>query len=174
MLLVASDLMAQQAGPEPLDGIKAVIHDSLLNEMEGSWKLTGKIMGRTVEHSVEAGWVLNRQFLRIHEKQLGAAAGDNVPYEAIVFVGFDHASDRYVVHWLDVFGGRFSETLGYGTRAGDTINLVFEYPEGPFHTSFRWDPKTNTWQWHMEQKDGAGKWTEFADVTLTPVAAGAH
>lgn len=33
-------------------------------------------------------------------------------YEAMVFIGYDNTSERYVVHWIDVFGGRFSETLG--------------------------------------------------------------
>jgi hypothetical protein len=41
-------------------------------------------------------------------------------------------SERYVAHWIDVFGGRFSETLGYGKRAGDEIDFIFEYPDGPF------------------------------------------
>ncbi len=52
----------------------------------------------------------------------------NIPpqYEALVFLGYDNASERYVAHWIDVFGGRFSETLGYGTRSGDSIKFIFE------------------------------------------------
>jgi hypothetical protein len=33
-------------------------------------------------------------------------------------------------------GGRFSETLGYGTRDGNAIRFVFEYPDGPFRTTY--------------------------------------
>lgn len=35
-------------------------------------------------------------------------------------------SERYVAHWLDVFGGRFSETLGFGKREGNSIRFLFE------------------------------------------------
>jgi hypothetical protein len=57
-------------------------------------------------------------------------------------VGYDNTSERYVAHWLDVYGGRFSETLGYGRRSSDSIEFVFEYPAGPFHTTFSWKPET--------------------------------
>jgi hypothetical protein len=149
----------------PLDGPKRILHDELLEQMIGSWNLTGKIMGQIANHSVEAGWVLDHQFLRIHEVDAGSAP-EGVKYEAMVFVGYDNASERYVVHWLDVYGGRFSETLGYGRRSGDSIEFVFEYPDGPFHTTFSWNPETKTWQWRMRTKDKVGKWIEFGDMSL--------
>ncbi len=51
---------AQDQAPA-LDGPKQIFHDELLDKMVGSWNLTGKIMGRTANHSVEAGWFLNRR-----------------------------------------------------------------------------------------------------------------
>jgi hypothetical protein len=81
-------------------------------------------------------------------------------------IGYDNISERYVAHWIDVFGGRFSETLGYGKRNGDKIDFVFEYPDGPFHTDFAWDAAHGIWRWRMEQKNAAGKWMQFADLTL--------
>jgi len=114
--------------------------------------------------------VLNHQFLRLHEKTEASAPTSERRYEAIWFLGYDPVSDRYVLHLLDVFGGRFSETLGYGTRDGDSIRFVFEYPDGPFHTTYRWRPETGTWQWLMEQKDKEGKWTNFADLKLARLA----
>jgi hypothetical protein len=30
-------------------------------------------------------------------------------YEAMVFIGYDNTSERYVAHWIDIFGGRFSK-----------------------------------------------------------------
>jgi hypothetical protein len=71
-----------------------------------------------------------------------------------------------VLHLLDVFGGRYSETIGYGVRDGDAVRFVFEYPDGPFHTTFRWNREKDTWQWLMEQKDKDGKWTVFGDLGL--------
>ena len=153
---------------QDLDGPKHTFNDPLLDNMVGTWTLTGKVAGREARHSVTAEWVLNHQFLRIHEKD--ELPPTNVPpgYEAMVMVGYDNTSDRYVVHWIDIYGGRFSETLGYGTRTGNDIALTFEYPDGPFHTTFRWRPESKTWEWLMQQKNKQGQWTEFADLTLVP------
>ena len=87
-------------------------------------------------------------------------------YEAMVFIGYDNASERYVAHWIDIFGGRFSETLGFGRRQGDSIGFVFEYPDGPFHNTFTWDPTTKKWTFLMEQKNSSGKWVQFAKDEL--------
>jgi len=84
-------------------------------------------------------------------------------YEAMVFIGYDNASNRYVAHWFDVFGGRFSETLGYGTPSGNAIKFNFEYPDGPFHNTFTWFPETRSWVSSMEIKDKSGKWINFAE-----------
>jgi hypothetical protein len=135
--------------------------------MTGTWELTGQIMGRQAHHEVQAEWVLNHQFLRIHEKTQVNAPASERRYEAIWFLGYDPVSERYVLHLLDLFGARFSETLGYGTRDGNAIRFVFEYPDGPFHTTYRWDPEKNSWQWLMEQKDKSGTWANFADLKLT-------
>ena len=139
----------------------------LVEHMPGVWKMEGIVMGHDAHHEVEAEWVRNHQFLRIHEKtSLGAPAAEH-QYDAIWFLGYDPISERYVPHLLDVFGARFSETLGYGTRDGNAIRFIFEYPDGPFHTTFRWSPEKDSWEWLMEQKNKDGKWTSFADLKLT-------
>jgi hypothetical protein len=159
--------VSNSAPSQDLDGPTHVFRDPLLDNMVGTWNLAGNVVGRPATHLVEAEWVLNHQFLRIHEKDQTPAANGSVPYEAIIMVGYDNASDRYVVHWNDIYGGRFSETLGYGTRSGDEIRLVFEYPDGPFHTTFRWLPDAHRWNWHMQSKDKTGNWKDFADLNLT-------
>jgi hypothetical protein len=141
--------------------------DDLVDHMIGTWKLEGKVLGRDAHHEVRVEWVLNHQFVRIHEKTEADAPSSEKRYEAIWFLGYDPVSERYVLHLLDVFGGRFSETLGYGTRDGNAIRFVFEYPDGPFRTTFQWSPEKDTWQWLMTQKDKDGKWTNFSDLTLT-------
>lgn len=140
--------------------------DDLVDRMTGSWKMGGPVMGHDAHHEVEAEWVLNHQFLRIHEKTASDAPAAERKYDAIWFLGYDPISERYVLHLLDIFGERFSETLGHGTRDGNTIRFTFEYPDGPFHTTFRWSPEKDSWEWLMEQKDKDGKWTSFADLTL--------
>ena len=141
--------------------------DDLVDHMTGAWKLEGQVMGRDAHHEVQAEWVLNHQFLRIHEKTDAGAPASEHRYEATWFLGYDPVSERYVLHLLDGFGARFSETIGYGTRDGNAIRFVFEYPDGPFHTTYRWSPGKDTWQWLMEQKNKDGKWTNFADLKLT-------
>jgi len=141
--------------------------DDLVDHLAGTWTLEGQILGHDAHHDVQAEWLLNHQFLRIHEKTATTAPSAENRYEAFWFLGYDAISERYVLHLLDVFGGRYSEALGYGTRDGDAIRFVFEYPDGPFHTTFRWSPEKDTWQWLLEQKDKNGKWTTFADLKLS-------
>lgn len=147
---------------EPLDGRNRIFRDELLDKLVGSWKLTRRIRGQTVENSVTAEWVLNHQFLLVHMKDVATPPA----YEAMVFIGYDNTSERYVVHWLDNFGGRFSETLGYGLRSGNSIKFVFEYPDGPFHNTFTWNEKTEKWDSLAQSKDKTGKWVVFAEDTL--------
>jgi Protein of unknown function (DUF1579) len=159
-------LLPASAVTQDLDGPTHIFRDSLLDNMVGTWNLTGKILGRNADHLVEVEWVLNHQFLLVHEKDQNSAANVTVPYEAMIMIGYDNTSERYVVHWNDVYGGRFSETLGYGTQAENAIRLIFEYPDGPFHTTFRWLPDSHQWHWRMHTRDKTGKWTDFADLIL--------
>lgn len=146
---------------------KQVLEDQLLDRMVGQWKLTGTFEGQIVNHAVEAEWVLNHQFLRIHEKDLSAPKGGGVPYEAIVMVGYELRAKRYVAHWLDVFGGG-AATLGYGERADTEIKFEFEYPGQPWLTTFRWKPETKSWQWLMLARTKEGRWEETANMALAP------
>ena len=163
VLLAIAPIGARAQTPSPWS-------DDLVDHMTGAWKLQGKVMGRDAHHEVRAEWVLNHQFLSIRERTDAHAPDSEHRYEAAWFLGYDPVSDRYVLHLLDVFGSRFSETLGYGTRDGNSIHFVFEYPDGPFHTTYRWSAQDDSWEWVMEQKDKAGKWTPFADLKLVRAA----
>jgi hypothetical protein len=157
-----------QGKPEPLDGPNRPFHDELLDNLQGQWSLKGTIVGHPGDANLDAAWTLNHQFLKIHEKATAVIPG-RAAYEAEVYIGYDNASERYVAHWIDIYGGRFSETLGYGTRSGNSIKFVFEYPDGPFHNTFTWNPESKSWRFLLEQKDNAGKWSVFADRTATKV-----
>ena len=110
---------------------------------------------------------MNHQFLRIQEKTAANAPATEHHYDSVWYLGYDSTSERYVLHLMDTFGGRYSETLGYGTRDANRIKFVFEYPDGPFHNTYHWNPANSTWQWLMEQKNKDGKWTQFANLKLT-------
>ncbi len=165
VFLCLAVVMGWAQDQEGLDGPKYIFRDPLLDNMVGTWKVSGKVAGRNADQTVQAEWVLNHQFLRIHETNDAPGKPGDSSYEAMVMVGYN-ASERYVAHWNDVYGGRFSETLGYGSRSGNDIRLVFEYPDGPFQTTFRWKPDVEQWEWLMRTKDKSGQWVEFADMTL--------
>jgi len=144
------------------DDRRLIFQDALLENLNGDWKMSGKVMDRPVEYRFKADWTLNHQFLRLHMKDV-----NNPPaYEALVFIGYDHANPRYVAHWLDNFGGRASETLGFGARSGTTVRFMFDYPEGAFRNTFTWQPGTKTWHNLLERQDKTGKWTIFAEYDL--------
>jgi len=152
---IGSALFAQDQPPRSLN-------DALLEKMTGKWTLTGTLLKQNATHCVTAKWVLNHQFLEIHEKDAAAQPA----YEAIVLVGWDGVSERYVAHWIDIFGGRTSETIGYGIRSGDRIEFRLEYPDGPFLTTFHWSPEHGEWQWLMRTKNKSGQWEEFGNMNL--------
>lgn len=156
---------AQEAAP-PLDGRARLMHDSLLDHLAGEWRIERTMRGRATSSAAHVEWVLNHQFLLLHYQD---APHNATPtgYEAMVFIGYDNASERYVVHWIDVFGGRFSETLGYGTRDGNAIRMVFEYPDGPFYNTFTFDPVAHTWATLMRSKNQKGDWVTFATERFT-------
>jgi hypothetical protein len=150
---------------QPAQASAADWHE-MVDHVAGTWTMTGDVLGKSAHHVVHAEWVLDRQFLRIEEKTSSDAPPDERRYNSIWFLGYDDVSDCYVLHLLDTFGARFSETLGYGTRDGNTIHFVFEYPDGPFHTDFAWNPQKQEWNWLMQQKDKDGNWKPFAHLTL--------
>ena len=171
LLVIGAARADEPAKPAPPDGPAAVFKgDALVENLAGEWLATGTMTGRPFKHHVSADWVLNHQFLKLHIQDLEEPAKGHPRYEAMVFLGRDNTSERYVAHWIDIFGGRFSETLGYGVREGDAIRLAFEYPDGPFHTTFSWNGKAGTWAVLMRQKSAAGVWETFAEQTLARVA----
>lgn len=100
--------------------------DELLDKLSGIWLATGSVGGDKVVYSITAKWVLNHQFMEMELTDTARKAA----YAAKVFIGYDCTAHKYVAHWIDNFGGKFSETLGYGIKEGNAITLHFAYPEG--------------------------------------------
>ena len=154
LFFVSATLLAQA------DGRDTTFKDPLLDGLVGQWDAPGRVRGREVHSTLTAQWVLNHQFLQLKL--------EDTDYETWIFIGYDFRSERYVVHWLDVFGGRSSETLGYGSRDGDSLRFVFEYGDGPFRNTLTWMPREKSWHWLIESKDQAGRWKTFAEYDLHP------
>lgn len=166
--------MSSDSPPDEVDGEHVPFRDGLLDKLVGRWKVTGTIAGQAIEHRCDAEWVLNHQFLRVHfldvTRGVQGRAGEmrDPRYEAEVFIGYDYMSERYVAHWLDTFGGRFSEVLGYGARQNRnrSIRFIFEGGSGPLHNTFTWNKDDATWTMLIRQKDSKGRWQTFADESF--------
>jgi hypothetical protein len=137
------------------------LQDQFLQNLVGEWKISRKIRGTVVANTLTAEWVLQHQFVQLHMK----ATAEPPEYEALVLIGYDTSTDRYVAHWCDTYGAQYAG-VGYGKRVGTSVDLVFGYADGPFHNTFSWDPATSTWTFLMqaEGKDGTRRF--FAEDTV--------
>jgi len=154
--VAAASLAAAQGA---LDGRDHPLQDPFLDGLVGDWQVARVMNDRTVQNTVQAEWVLNHQFLRLHYRDVATPP----KYEAMAFIGYDDAGAHYVVHWLDVFGGHFSQTLGSGKRDGNALLVTFNYPDGEFQNTFTFDPKEGSWTSLMRQKGKTGEWSRFAE-----------
>lgn len=152
--------MAASAQEAPGGGHRR-FDDPLLDSLVGRWSISREIRGKRERNTLDVEWVLQHQFLELHMKD----AAQPPRYEALVLIGEDRAAGRYVIYWCDTFGGKLS-AVGHGKRAGDAIEFVFEYPDGPFYNTFSRDPKGD-WTFLMEGQGKDGKRTFFARDTLS-------
>jgi hypothetical protein len=143
--------------------------DPLLDRLSGSWILQGNIAGHETTHDIESEWVLNHEYLRLHETSREKNAQGQPAYEAIVFIEWDESSNEYKCLWLDsTGGGGLSAPIARGKRSNDEIAFLFtdKDRDSGVHTKFVYSKGTDTWSWLIDNEDG-GKLTSFARVKLT-------
>jgi hypothetical protein len=147
-------------GDEAPASAQRPLKDEFLQGLVGDWTVARKIRGTVVKNTLTVAWVLQHQFVQLHMKDVA----EPPEYEALVLIGYDASTERYVAHWCDTFGGQYSG-VGYGKRVGQSVDFVFRYPDGPFHNTFSWDPATSSWTFLMqaEGKDGTRRF--FAEDT---------
>lgn len=163
--LVAALAFGQTPTPPPEP--EKPFTDPLLDGLVGDWHVSRRLgSGRTAENTLHVEWVLNHQFLELHYRDVESPP----KYEAMVFIGFDNKTQRYVIHWIDTYGGRSSETLGTGTldEAAHAIYFQFNYPDSQFMNTYAFDSASKTWSSVMRQKPKTGgPWTLFAEDKIT-------
>lgn len=159
--LAAQSDTARKAPPPPLDGYGVIMRDSVLEHFTGTWRATRKRGTTSSVSTLDVSWILNHQFLRLYYHDTTANG-----YEAMVFIGYDHTSERYVAHWFDIGGARWSETLGYGKPVANGVEFLFEYPDGPFTNRFTFDAAKGEWSALLRQKNAQGVWTTFAEERI--------
>jgi hypothetical protein len=143
--------------------------DALLDQLAGNWILKGTIAGAETTHDIAAEWVLEHQYLRIHEVAREKDSNGRPLYEAIVFIGWDQPSHRYSCLWLDSTGGGglSSKAIGYAKPSGDEIPFVFDTGDGGIiHNTFVYMREADSWRWTIDNERD-GKRSSFAQVVLT-------
>lgn len=143
--------------------------DPLLDHLIGHWVLRGPMAGKSVVHDVTFRWVLNSEYVKMHEVSRELTGTGKPAYEAIVYMGRDPHTHEYSALWLDntAYGAFKPAGVGRGIAAADSIPFIFIYsPTSRFHTTFVYNRTSDTWAWHMDDDD-AGTLSPFARVTLT-------
>lgn len=146
---------------------EAKFKDALLDRFAGTWVLTGDIAGNDSTHDIVAEWILGHQYFRFHELSRGTTEAGVPLYEASVIIGWDEARSRYVCMWLDSTGGGglASNVFGYAEPAADKLEFIFGSEGEAFHTTFKYDAKTDSWTWTMDaEKDG--QFAPFARLSM--------
>ena len=147
-------------------GREAPKPEDFLDRLVGSWDLTGTMGSTPLHQHVDARWAIQGRFLQMHFVEEGPLPGKS-PYEAIYMLGYDNQAGKYVLHLFDTFGATYSRTVGVGTRQGDSVDFLFEYPTGRFSNTFTWNQATAKWEMLLRQRDSNGEWTVFARKTLS-------
>ncbi len=112
--------------------------------------------------------MLNHQFLRIHEKSVENVAGTNVPFEALLFIGYDKTGKHYVLHAMSVWGtGRPGEFV-YGERTDNEIKFAESRDGRRGHSRFIWQPESATWHYVAGLENAEGEWKASVDLKSTP------
>ena len=161
LLVAMSVAIAQESTP-------VSFRDDLLDRLAGTWNVTGAVHGNPSTQKLQADWVLHHQFLRLYQKSSENVAQRDFPFEGAFFIGYDNTEKRYVAHLMTVFGGRDSETLGYGRRTGDQIIFEFKQADGSVTQKFMYTPKSKTWHIVSSATTSEGTQLPILDLTATP------
>jgi len=141
--------------------------DKFLDRLVGSWTLTGNMGSTELRQKVNARWVIQGQFLEVHCLEEGSVTQDQPLYEAVYMLGYDSQSEEYSMHLFDTFGASYALTVGVGKRRGDSIEFLFEYPNGLFSNTYTWNQEAGVWEMLLSQQEENGEWKEFAKKVLT-------
>jgi len=161
ILLFVTSFAAFAQGPAP--------KDPLLDHLAGNWILQGTIAGHETTHDIESEWVLNHEYLRIHETSREKNAQGQPAYEAIVIIEWNESSNEYRCLWLDsTGGGGLAVPTAPGKRGNDEIVFSFKDKDkdSGIRTTFAYSKADDTWGWLIDNEAG-GKLTPFARVKLS-------
>jgi hypothetical protein len=159
-----SPAVHSQAGVGRIDARR-----ELLDRLTGHWVMRGVIGKRQTTHDIDALWILDKEYVQIHETARDKDASGKPQYEAFVHVVWDAKVGEYACLWLDTTGIANFPPEGVGHAkpgAADTITFVFTDPAGGIRTTFAYDRAKDAWLWTIDN-EASGNFTPFARLTLT-------
>lgn len=144
------------------------VKSPLLDHVAGKWVLQGTIAKQQTVHDVEAEWVLDHHYLRIHEVDRAKNDKGQPKYEALVYIAWNEQPKQYSCAWLDVYGGFSADSIGVAAPEENRLPFVFKDAKGDvsFTNEFVYSPSSDSWEWHMDNVD-KGVATPFGRVKLT-------
>jgi hypothetical protein len=140
----------------------------LLERLTGRWVMRGTISGRQTTHDIDAQWVLEKEYVQIHEVSREKGPDGKPQYEAIIYVVWEPKAGEFACLWMDTTGiANFPpEGVGHAKPSGDRIAFIFKDPAGSVHTTFAYDRVKNAWTWTIDN-EAKGALTPFARLALT-------
>ncbi|HZP16713.1 MAG TPA: hypothetical protein VFB00_02015 [Terriglobales bacterium] len=146
------------------------VNSPLLDRLAGKWISQVSIGGQTGTHDIDAKWVLDHHYLRLHEVSREKDAKGNPQYEAMVFIASNRQNQEYACAWLDVFGGLSVQSIGTAIPKENQVPFIFKDESGATVLSnvFTYDPKADSWEWRIDNVDN-GKAILFGMEKLTRV-----
>jgi hypothetical protein len=149
LLLLAPCLAPVARGQVASDGSDGRFHDDLLDRLVGQWEVTAVVHGQRFTLDRDAEWVLNHQYLRIREKTREVVPWLKVPFERVIFIGYNHRSRRYVVQEMTVHGADVPlepEGFAYASRTGDELTVdIMNGAEVFIRARWTWDRESSSW-----------------------------
>lgn len=116
-----------------------------LENLVGQWELHGRMGDIVLQQSVEGKWTIGDLFIKLHFTSTLPPVDDQLPYEAIYYIGYNQEYDNYVMHLLDTTQVGITCPVGTAKREGNEIPFQFNYETGPFTNRFIWDPVAGSW-----------------------------
>jgi hypothetical protein len=131
------------------------VDSPLLDRLAGKWVSQAEIAGHKSTRDIEGEWVIQHHYLRLHEVSREKDAKGNPRYEAMEYLTTGPQQKQIQCVWLDVFAGAGLTTLGVADPKDNDIPFVFKDDKGEinFTNDFTYDPKTDSWQWTMNNVD---------------------
>lgn len=169
MKIIMKIILVFAAVSATLSAQQTTFQDSLLDHMIGSWVLHGTIAGKETTHDIVAQWVLDHQYLQLHEVSREKNTAGEALYEAIVYIGWDENLKQYACLWLDITGGGglSPQAIGHAEHSSDKLEFLFKGADGSlFHTTFLYNKDSDNWKWLMDAGEN-GKLQSFARLNLT-------